>query len=410
MWSNAAPRFHFLAWLLWLCAAMFAALSTRNPIYLSIITACALLVSRQLGMREAQDRESTYYAEASSRSAASRRLLFGTVVAVTVSVALLKGISLHLGATVLFTLPEAWPVIGGPVTLEALMWAALDAFSLLAVLAVFAAFSAGADYYAILRSIPPFMHQVGLITSIAITFVPKTIERFIEIREAQALRGHRVRRVGDLLPLIIPLLAGGMERSLNLAEAMEARGFSRDLGADKRLKPVISQLGLAIGLGLILVGGTIQAFASTIELVGWATVISGVIVIAIILWATGKGNRRVRYRRSVWRGRDTALSALSIGVTTFLITYRLIAPSTLVYYPFPRISPPSFDIIIAGALTTLAAPVLILVLSAQIAASKRLIKSNGKQSQRIRSTRGDPNPPRGTSPSDPTTHTGHVRE
>ena len=74
------------------------------------------------------------------------------------------------------------------------------------------------------------------VTSIAITFVPQTVTRFTEIREAQALRGHRVRRIGDLLPLIIPLLAGGMERSMDLAEAMEARGYGRP-GATRALRP-----------------------------------------------------------------------------------------------------------------------------------------------------------------------------
>ena len=36
MWTNAAPRFHSAAWLLWLAAAMLAALLTRNPYYLAM--------------------------------------------------------------------------------------------------------------------------------------------------------------------------------------------------------------------------------------------------------------------------------------------------------------------------------------------------------------------------------------
>ena len=38
MWSNTAPRFHAAAWLLWLAAAMLAALLTRNPYYLTDAT------------------------------------------------------------------------------------------------------------------------------------------------------------------------------------------------------------------------------------------------------------------------------------------------------------------------------------------------------------------------------------
>ena len=169
------------------------------------------------------------------------------VVLVTLIVALFKGLSFHIGETVLFNLPDWLPVLGGPATLEGLASAGLDALQLLAVLAVFTAFSAGADYYALLRSVPAAMHGAGLITSIAITFVPQTVERWGEIREAQSLRGHHVRRATDLLPLVMPLLAGGMERSMNLAEAMEARGFSRST-ARRTLPPLLVQLGLAGGL------------------------------------------------------------------------------------------------------------------------------------------------------------------
>jgi energy-coupling factor transport system permease protein len=280
------------------------------------------------------------------------------VVGITLVVAVLKGISLHLGATVLLRLPEDWPVIGGPITVEGMVWAGLDALTILAVLSVFTAFSAGCDYYALLRSLPPFLHQVGLVTSIAITFVPQTVTRFTEIREAQALRGHRVRGMGDLLPLILPLLAGGMERSMDLAEAMEARGFSRGPGRSHAVRPVVVQAGLAAGLGLILAGSAWPAFMPAMAYVGWAALAAGVALIALTLRAAARGVRRTHYRRSVWRERDTLLAASSIGVIAFLLAYRVLLPSTLVYYPFPRIHLPSFDPAIALALLILAAPAM----------------------------------------------------
>jgi energy-coupling factor transport system permease protein len=338
------------------------------------------------------------------------RLLLGTVIGLTIVVAVFKGISVHFGTTVLFRLPEEWPVIGGPITLEGIVSSSLDGLSLLTVLAVFAAFSAGADYYAILRSGPPFLHQVGLITSIAITFVPKTVERFTEIREAQALRGHRVRRVGDLLPIIMPLLAGGMESSMNLAEAMEARGFSRDPSGSRRVRPIISQIGLAIGISLVLIGGTLPAFLGTIEVIGWATVTSGIGVIAVTLWAIGRGTRRERYRRSVWRERDTALASLSIGIITFLITYRIQAPSTLVYYPFPSVHLPQFDPVVALALVGLTAPILILLVNTREGASRKIAVSYDKQLQRLRNDNPRTDSAGGTGAPDSAAHTGHVRE
>ncbi len=409
MWTNSAPRFHASAWLLWLTAAMLAAFSTRNPIYLLLIMAAALFVSANLGRTGTRDVAEQYFSSANPQSSA-RKLLMGTVVGLTVAVALLKGISLHLGTTVLFRLPDELPVVGGPITLEAIISSALDGLSLLTVLAVFAAFSAGADYYAILRSVLPFLHQVGLITSIAITFVPKTVERFAEIREAQALRGHRVRRLVDLLPLIIPLLAGGMERSMNLAEAMEARGFSRSPASSRHVRPVILQIGLAASMGLILIGGTIPMFTGTIGLIGWATVTSGIGGIAVSLWAIGRRTRRERYRRSVWRGRDTALSSLSIGIIGFVITYRFLAASALDYYPFPNIYPPEFDPALAGALTGLVAPILLLKISGRKGPSGRKGLFYGKQFRQISNYTPYIDPAGGAGTPDPAPHIGHVRE
>jgi energy-coupling factor transport system permease protein len=287
-----------------------------------------------------------------------RNLLLGAVVSLTVVVALLKGISLHLGSTVLFSLPEEWPVIGGPITLESMVSSSLDALTILTVLVVFAAFSTGSDYYALLRSVPPFLHQVGLVTSIAITFVPQTVTRFTEIREAQALRGHRVRSIGDLLPLILPLLAGGMERSMDLAEAMEARGFSRGPAKARMARPIVVQAGLAGGLGLVLAGSAWPAFVPAAGYIGWTAALGGVALLAATLRAAGSGTRRTHYKRSVWRERDTLLAAVSVGLIGFLLSYRVLLPSLLIYYPFPRVHPPSFDLIIALALLTLAAPAI----------------------------------------------------
>ena len=384
MWNNATPRFHSVAWLLWLAAAMLAALLTRNPFYLGIITVCALAVNAYLGRTQSAGREKATNIKVQSQALQqaenpkskiqsmplseakgpkSARLLLRTVIALTLVVALFKGMSLHLGTTVLFTLPEEWPVIGGPITLEAIVSALVDAFSLLTILAVFVAFSAGADYYAILRSVPPFMHQVGLVTSIAITFVPRTVDRFVEIREAQALRGHKIRRVGDLLPLVMPLLAGGMESSLDLAEAMEARGFSRTPPGARRMRPIVAQAGIAIGLAIVLMGAALPAvLPRDMAWPGWVVLAVGLGVLAATLWAMGRGTRRERYTRGVWRGRDTYLAALSIGVAAFLLTYRFLAPSALLYYPFPSIGWPNFDPMVALALLGILGPILILAL------------------------------------------------
>lgn len=358
MWTRetGAHFFHSGSWACWLAAAMFAALSTRNPFYLALIIAAALTVRYAINNKQQAGSEQ---AASGMQSTALLRL----VVIVTLIVALFKGLSYHIGATVLFNVPDWLPVLGGPATLEGLASAGIDALQLLTVLAVFTAFSTGADYYALLRSVPAAMHGAGLITSIAITFVPQTVERWSEIREAQSLRGHHVRRATDLLPLVMPLLAGGMERSMNLAEAMEARGFSRST-AKRALPPMLVQLGLAGGLAVALAGSTMFAFLPGAPLLAWFLIGAGVALLSSTLWAVGTGTRRTRYRRSVWRAQDTPLAIVSLGVLAVLLIFRLGAPSLLSYTPFLRISVPSFDPLTALAVCALAAPVLIVRLQA----------------------------------------------
>jgi energy-coupling factor transport system permease protein len=345
---------------------MLVALTTRNPFYLLLTIAVALLVNRAITRPPIVDsggipRDKTGEGK-NQRSVIknSQLLLLRVVVILAFAVALLKGLSYHIGETVLFSLPAALPVIGGPITAEGLAAAALDSLSILTVLAVFTAFSAGADYYAMLRSVPPFMHQVALVTSIAITFVPQTVTRFGEIREAQALRGHRIRHVADLVPLVMPLLAGGMERSMNLAEAMESRGFSRPLSAGRRVPALLVQLGIASGLGFVLVGSTSFAFAPDMPWLAWLLIAVGLLAIAVTFRAVGAGLKRSRYRRTIWRDRDTPLAIASVGIIAIVISFKLIAPTLFAYNPFLRISMPPFDPIVAATILALLAPAVIL--------------------------------------------------
>ena len=108
---------HPLTWLMWLAAAMVALTVTRNPLYLAVTLLCIGMV----------------YALIAPAADEQRSLLlspwrFGLVV-VTVS-ALFNALMVHVGAHVLFTLPAWLPLIGGPFTLEALVYGALNGLAL----------------------------------------------------------------------------------------------------------------------------------------------------------------------------------------------------------------------------------------------------------------------------------------
>jgi len=243
------------AWVIWLVAAAVPAFALRNPLYLVLILGAAWIVYATLGRTSPVG---------SSWGAFVKIGLFFFALAIP-----FNALSIHLGQVVLFRLPESWPIIGGPVTLEAIIAGAVSGLSLLTILVVFAAFNSVVDHYQLLRATPAFLFQAGVIISIAITFVPQMVLSAQEIRQAQRIRGHRFRGLRNLLPLIIPLLANSLERAIQLAETMEARGFGSVMQPVSRRRTLATQAGTLACLSVLLGGLVLVAFSKMGQTVGW---------------------------------------------------------------------------------------------------------------------------------------------
>lgn len=75
------------------------------------------------------------------------------------------------------------------------------------------------------------VHEVAMIISIALRFIPTLFEEAERIMKAQASRGIDIRegklkeKIIALTSLIIPLFVSAFQRSEELADAMEARGY-----------------------------------------------------------------------------------------------------------------------------------------------------------------------------------------
>jgi len=197
-------------WLLWALVALVAASSTRNPLYVVLL----LLIAMIVGGVCAGDRD---------RRAIMSPLRFA-VVAIPLA-ALFNGLTAHLGDTVLFHLPDWLPLVGGSVTLEALIFGAMNGLTLTTIFSGFTTFNRVTPLRDLVRLTPRAFHEAGVVLSIALTFIPQTTRSLNRIREAQAVRGHRVRGLRDWLPIVVPFLISGLERSMGLAEAMVSRGY-----------------------------------------------------------------------------------------------------------------------------------------------------------------------------------------
>ena len=75
------------------------------------------------------------------------------------------------------------------------------------------------------------VHEIGLMLSMSLRFVPTLMDDTIRIMNAQKARGvdfgegNIVQKVKAMIPILIPLFATSLKRADSLATAMEARGY-----------------------------------------------------------------------------------------------------------------------------------------------------------------------------------------
>jgi len=344
---TAEETFHPVAWTAWLVAAALPALSTRNPLYLSLILVAVGITYIALGQRNPTAR---------SWSAFVRVGAFFWLLTIPFSM-----LTAHHGTLVLFSLPRSWPIIGGAITLEALLYGLTGGLALVALLLVFAAFNLAVDQARLLRMTPGFLYQAGVVTGIAVAFVPQMVTTWQAIREAQQVRGHRFRGIRDLLPLILPLLVTALERAMQLAESMEARGFGGQVLQATPRQRLAHQLALLDGLGLVGLGLAVNGFLPHFKVIGSIQLGCGLALMLWSFWDVGRRSKRTRYRRWPWGRRDRVVLMLGLlGAATWGVIL-LMRPAWLHYYPYEPYSPwPTFNPIIGAVLLLLALPGVLL--------------------------------------------------
>lgn len=317
-------------WAMWTVAVSLPALFSRNPFYLML----ALLAVAVIRSHIEEDNL--------SRTLPVWRLgMFMIVVAV-----LWNALTVHYGETLLLTLPAALPLIGGRVTLEAVVFGFTNGLAVWLFFAAFSTFSLAVTPYQMLSLAPRVLRHAGLVVSIALSFFPQALRSAREVREAQAVRGYRPRRLRDLSATIIPLLLNGLEDAAQLAEAMEARGYGR-----------ASAQPSSVGWIALIVGSLIQLY--------WRDSIVGWIIIAFSMgWliVSGRGGVRVtRYRRERWSAIDMLVGLAAVASMGLIAAVSLSDPSALAYYPYPHVALPPLNPLIFVALLALLAPVVSLL-------------------------------------------------
>jgi energy-coupling factor transport system permease protein len=146
----------------------------------------------------------------------------------------------------------------------------------------------------LLKSLPGALYEMGVACVVALTFAPQLVTDARRIRAARRLRG---RTRGSFRTTAMPVLEGALDRSVELAAAMDSRGYGRTAQVPRRQRRItggavlLGLLGIALGVYALLTDsmafpvaagalaiGLLLALAAAVMIVAAARGVSGLVL------------------------------------------------------------------------------------------------------------------------------------
>ena len=352
--DRALPRWtHPGAWWVWALGLATAASRTTNPLLLALVIAVAGWVVQRRRPDAPWSRSFTVF------------LRLGLVV-IGIRVLFTAVLGTGIGDHVIVTLPEVplpdWMAgvsLGGPVTAEELLLALYQGLVLATMLACIGAANSLASPARLLASVPAALYEIGVAVVVAMTFAPQLVGDVDRVRTARRLRGRPDRGLRALAGSVMPVLEGTLERAVDLAAAMDSRGYGRtgDLARGVRRTSAALLLGglvgVVVGLYGLLAGGTSGTTGIALLVVGVAAAGTGMAL-------AGRRAIRTRYRPDPWALPEWLVSVSGAVAGLVLVGVSIVSPDVLVGPVAPPTWPalpvlPALAILVA-ALAGVAAP------------------------------------------------------
>lgn len=198
-----------------------------------------------------------------------RFVLVGAVIS-ALGVLLLTPLLTGQGDLVLFSIPVP-PPLNGDITAEALAAGAAAAARVLATVALAAAIFAWADPDRMLAGLGRVAPRSALVSALAARLVPtlgrdaRAISETARLRGVALTSGPRLQRARAAAPLALPLVGSALERGLDVAEAMAARGYgeARRTRLPERRRDAGETITLVLAAGLAVATGWAIAAGAT---------------------------------------------------------------------------------------------------------------------------------------------------
>lgn len=333
-------QFDNRAWIAWGIAASLPAMIGRNPFVLAELLIIVFVVR-------------LVCASDQSWSWVSRII----AIFVTISVGF-NALTVHSGDRELARLPDDLPIVGGPITLNAIAYGIVSGLAIFVIVLTWTLVAAHLNWTSLMHQVPARFADIAVAGSVAWAYLPSMRHTLGEIRETQISRGWEARRVRDLPALIVPLLAGGLERSLVTAEVLETRGFG---GAKSHTRSGWSGFRMISGL-VCLVSG-IYCLAVGMTIVAIALGLVGALALAIEARIIPEVTRPTTLRDSAWSRYDTMCTAAAALALMIVLSSYVRSASSLAFNPYPVLQLPQVDLVLMAGLLLLFAPAVVAVLA-----------------------------------------------
>lgn len=124
------------------------------------------------------------------------------------------------------------------------------------------------------------VHEISMMMSIALRFIPILLEETDKIMKAQQARGadfesgNILQRAKSMVPILVPLFISAFRRADDLATAMEARCYRGDVGRTRmkemvyRVQDKIAYVVIFLGLAILIASRFVPSFPEILRAVG----------------------------------------------------------------------------------------------------------------------------------------------
>lgn len=319
------------AWWLWATGLATAASRTTNPLVLGLVLAVAGYVVAARRTQAPWARAYGFYLKM-GLAVVAIRVVFAAVLGAPVP------------GRVLVRLPELtlpdWAAgvrLGGDVTLEGVLGAVYAGLQLATMLACVGAANALANPRRLLRAVPGALYEVGVAVVVALSFSPQLVEGVSRVRAARRLRGRPHTGLRGLRGVAMPVLEGALERSVDLAAAMDARGFGRGAAAPgaRRRSGALTLAGL-LGVCAGLYG---LLDAESPAALGLPVLAAGALVAAVGLALGGRRATRTRYRPDRWGALEWVVGGSGVVAALGVIAGAALDDAALAPSTSPLVAP-----------------------------------------------------------------------